>query len=201
MCYTVSDMEKIVIATSNEGKLKEIKEMLGGRFAVVSMKEAGFHGEVEETGATFYENALIKAKAVSDALGVPALADDSGLEVKALGFAPGVFSARYAGEPCDNARNRALLIKNMRGMTDRSARFTCCMVFYKPGGEIISAEGFTEGRVLEAEDGENGFGYDSLFFSNDLGKSFGRATDEEKNSVSHRGRALKKLTEKLECRG
>ena len=197
MCYTVSDMKKIVAATSNAGKLKEIKDILGDGYAVIPMAEAGFSGDVEETGGTFFENALIKAKTVSEALGMPALADDSGLEVKALGGAPGVFSARYSGEPCDNARNRALLLKNMQGVKDRSARFVCCVVLYDKG-KIVSAEGYAEGRILEAEDGFGGFGYDALFFSNDLNKSFGRATEEAKNAVSHRGRALRTLTEKTE---
>ena len=192
-------MEKLVVATSNAGKLREIREILGGSFEVVSMAEAGYSDEVEETGATFYENAYIKAKTVCDALHVTTLADDSGLEVNALGGAPGIYSARYSGEPCDNVRNRALLLSNMRGETDRSARFVCCMVLCRPNGETVCAEGSTYGYILEEEDGENGFGYDSLFFCTDINKSFGRAGDEEKNSVSHRGRALRALTEKLSC--
>ena len=190
-------MKNLVVATANNGKLKEIKSMLGDRFKVMSMAEAGYLADVEETGATFYENALLKAKTVSDALGVPVLADDSGLEVDCLGGAPGVFSARYSGEPCDNVRNRALLLKNMRGAGDRSAHFTCCMVLYKPGGEIISAYGRTYGKILLKEQGEKGFGYDCLFYSDDLGKSFGVASEEEKNAVSHRRRALSALFEKV----
>ncbi len=196
LCYTFF-MEKIIVATSNAGKLKEIKEILGDGYEVLSMGQMGFTDDVEETGATFYENALIKAKTVSEALNLPALADDSGLEVDALGGAPGIFSARYSGEPCDNARNRALLLKNMQGVTDRKANFTCCMVMYKPSGEIVTAEGKTYGSILAAECGDNGFGYDSLFFSDDLQKSFGMATEDEKNSVSHRARALHALIEKL----
>ncbi len=190
-------MKKLVVATSNVGKLKEISEMLGGEYSVVSMAQAGFIGDVEETGDTFYDNALLKAKSVSDALGVATLADDSGLEVDYLGGAPGVYSARYSGEPCDDARNRAFLLKNMQGATDRSARFTCCMVIYYPDGRIVTSTGYTEGEILTEEQGENGFGYDSLFYSKDLKKSFGVASDEEKNSVSHRGRALRALFEKL----
>ncbi|MBR2969084.1 MAG: RdgB/HAM1 family non-canonical purine NTP pyrophosphatase [Clostridia bacterium] len=190
-------MEKLVVATSNVGKLKEFKEMLGDKYAVISMAEAGFVGDVDETGETFYDNALLKAQTVSRALGVAALADDSGLEVACLGGAPGVYSARYSGEPCDNARNRALLLENMKGAEDRSARFVSCIVLYKPSGEVVSALGTVEGEILKEEQGNNGFGYDCLFFSTDLNKCFGVATDEEKNSVSHRGRALRALLEKL----
>ena len=190
-------MEKLVVATSNAGKMKEFREMLGGKFTVISMAEAGFEGDVEETGETFYDNALLKAEAVSRTLGVCALADDSGLEVTCLNGAPGVYSARYSGEPCDNVRNRAFLLENMRGAEDRSARFVSCIVLYKPSGEIVTATGYVEGEILLEEEGDNGFGYDCLFYSKDLGKSFGVATDEEKNSVSHRGRALRALLEKL----
>ena len=190
-------MEKLIVATSNAGKLKEFREMLGGKYEVVSMAEAGFEGDVEETGVTFYENALIKAKAVADRLGVSALADDSGLEVECLGGAPGVYSARYAGEPCDNARNRAFLLENMKNSQNRKARFVSCIVLYNPNGQIVCAEGYVDGEILEEEQGNNGFGYDCLFYSYDLKKCFGIATDEEKNSVSHRGRALRALLEKL----
>lgn len=198
MCYTFFIMKTLVVATANAGKLKEIKELLYGRYKVVSMAEAGFEGDVEETGTTFYENALLKARTVSDALGVDALADDSGLEVNCLDGAPGVYSARYAGEPCDNVSNRALLLKNMQNYADRSARFTCTMVLYKVGGEVITASGHTEGYILTEEEGDNGFGYDCLFLSKDLNKSFGVATDEEKNAVSHRARALRALLQKLQ---
>lgn len=190
-------MEKLVVATSNVGKLKEIKAILGNKYEVVSMSEAGFIGDVEETGETFYDNALLKAESVSKALNVVALADDSGLEVDALDGAPGVYSARYSGEPCDNVRNRAFLLENLKDKQNRSARFACCMVLYKPCGEIVSATGYTDGEILYEEEGDNGFGYDCLFFSKDLNKSFGVATDEEKNGVSHRARALRALLEKI----
>lgn len=190
-------MEKLVVATSNVGKLKEIKAILGDKYEVVSMAEAGFAGDVEETGETFYDNALLKAKEVSERLGVTALADDSGLEVDALNGAPGVYSARYSGEPCDNVRNRALLLKNLQNAATRTARFACCMVLYRTSGEIVTATGYTEGEILFEEEGNNGFGYDCLFFSKDLQKSFGVASDEEKNTVSHRARALRALLEKI----
>lgn len=185
----------LVLASSNAHKLKEIREILT-EFNVVSCKEAGFFGDIEENGKTFYENALIKAKTVSEALGVPALGDDSGLSVDTLGGAPGIYSARYAGDGVDR-HNCELLLKNLKGKRNRKAEFTCCMVLYYPNGEIISATGISEGRILEDFCGDNGFGYDPIFYSNELKKCFGMATAEEKNSVSHRFKALKGLKEKL----
>ena len=188
-------MKKIVLASSNKGKLKEIKHMFT-EYEVVSCKDMGFTGEIEENGKTFYENALIKAKTVSDALNLPALADDSGICVESLGGAPGIYSARYSPEGTDRS-NYELLLKNLEGVKNRKAKFVCCMVYYKPGGEIITATGETEGEVLYAPEGENGFGYDPVFYSNDLEKSLGVATEEEKNAISHRRRALEKLKELL----
>ena len=188
-------MKRIVLASGNKGKLKEIREMLLD-YEVVSCKDEGFTGEIEETGKTFYENALIKAKAVADKLNVPALADDSGLCVEALNGAPGIYSARYSGDGIDK-HNYELLLKNMQGEKNRSAKFVCCMVYYEPSGKIITATGETFGEILSAPDGENGFGYDPVFYSDDLKKSFGVCTEEEKNSVSHRARALNKLKELL----
>ena len=193
-------MKTVVLASSNKGKIKEIKQMLGEKINVLSAAEAGFEGDVEETGASFYENALIKARAVYAAAALPVIADDGGLEVDFLGGAPGVFSARYAGEHGNDARNRALLLKNMQSADTRTARFKCCLVYYD-GVNIVSAEGATEGEILREERGEKGFGYDSVFYSYDLEKSFGEAGDDEKNSVSHRGRALRLLKEKLGWNG
>ena len=186
---------KIVVASGNAGKLREIKAMLPD-FEVTGYKDEGFDFEIEENGQTFYENALIKAKAVSDALGVPALADDSGLVVEALDGAPGVYSARYAGDG-DDKHNNQLLLKNMQGKTNRNAKFVCCLVYYTPEGGIISATGETHGKIMESEQGENGFGYDPLFLSDDLGVSLGVAPPELKNTISHRYRALKELKERL----
>ena len=188
------DMQKIVAATGNAHKLKEIRAIFAGR-EIVSEKEAGFAGEIEETGETFLENALIKARAVCEATGLPALADDSGLCVDALGGAPGVRSARYSGG--GDAENRVLLLKNMANVTDRGAHFCCAVALVFPDGRVVTAEGRTEGEILTEECGENGFGYDSLFFSRDLQKSFASAAEEEKNAVSHRGRALRALEAKL----
>ena len=184
----------IVAATGNAHKLKEIRAILKD-YEILSEAEAGFYGDVEETGATFAENALIKARAVSEATGYPALADDSGLCVEALNGAPGVFSARYSGG--GSAENRALLLKNLNGESDRSAYFACAIALVYPDGRTVTAEGRTFGEILTSEQGENGFGYDSLFFSLDLGKAFAEATEEEKNAVSHRGRALRALEAQL----
>lgn len=191
-------MEKIVVASGNKGKLREIAEIFRGA-EVVSMKEAGFVGDIEENGATFEENALIKAKAVCQALGAPALADDSGLCVDALDGAPGVYSARYAGGHGDDAANNALLLKNLSGKAEgeRTAYFESCVALCLPDGRSFTASGRTYGKILSVPEGENGFGYDPLFFSDELGKSFGIASAEEKNAVSHRAKALAVLSEKI----
>ena len=185
---------KVVAATGNRHKLKEFREIFPD-WDIVSEKEAGFSGEVEETGESFLENALLKARAVCRATGQPALADDSGIVVDALGGAPGVHSARYSGG--DDADNRALLLQNMQNAANRDAHITSAIALVFPDGREVTAEGSTFGTILREERGSSGFGYDCLFYSSDLKKSFGEATDEEKNSVSHRGRALAALREKL----
>lgn len=196
MCYTIY-METIIIASNNQGKLREIRAILGDRFHLITLRDAGLDVDVEETGATFAENALIKAKAVYELSGLPALADDSGLEVDALGGAPGVYSARYAGGHGDDAANNALLLTDMETAADRRCRFVSAVVLYRGANDWLTATGITEGVLLRAPDGTGGFGYDPLFFSNDLQKSFGRAAAEEKNAVSHRARALAALREQL----
>ena len=192
---TDKERKTLVLASGNKGKIAEIGEMLP-EFSVIGYKDAGLDFEIEETGATFYENALIKAKAVSEALGLPALADDSGLCVNALSGAPGIFSARFAGDGNDE-HNIDKLLKELDGVKDRSAKFVCSLVLYYPDGKIISAEGETTGEILFERAGKNGFGYDPIFYSEDLKKSLGEASSKEKNSVSHRSRALKNLKEKL----
>ena len=181
---------KLVAATGNAHKLQEIRQILQG-FEILSAVEAGFCGEIEETGNSFLENALIKARAVSSALHLPALADDSGLSVDALGGAPGIFSARYSGG--GDAENRALLLKNLAGKKDRRAHFCCAVALVFPDGRTLTAEGKTFGVILGTERGEGGFGYDPLFLSDDLNMTFAEAKEEEKNAVSHRGRALTAL--------
>lgn len=190
---------KLIVATNNAHKLKEIKSILGGEFEkILSLKEAGAELKAEENGSTFEENAIIKARGV-EASSMAVLADDSGLCVEVLGGAPGVKSARYASEGeenADDASNRRKLLKEMEGKEERKAKFVCAVALLW-GEELYTAEGETEGRILTDERGERGFGYDSIFYSDELGKSFGEAEEEEKNGVSHRGRALKKLLEKL----
>ncbi len=190
-----TERKRLVVASGNAHKLREIAQIFTD-FEVVSQKQAGFDEEVEETGVTFMENALIKAEAAAKALGLPTLADDSGLCVDALGGAPGVFSARYSGGHGNDKENRALLLKNLEGITDRRAHFTCAVALVYPNGELITAEGYTYGSILQEERGSEGFGYDPIFWSEDLQKSFGMATAEEKNAVSHRGRALSLLLAK-----
>ena len=192
---SINKKQRIVLASGNLHKIKEISEMLP-EYEIVGYKQLGYDFEIEENGNSFYENALIKAKAVCLALNLPALADDSGICVDALNDEPGIYSARYAGDGID-AHNNQLLLKNMEGVTNRKAKFVCCMVFYKPNGEIVTATGETHGEILMEEQGENGFGYDPLFFSYDLNKCMGIASAKEKNSVSHRFRAIEQLKEKL----
>ena len=189
----------LVAATGNAHKLQALRAILSG-FTVISEKEAGFSGDVEETGETFLENALIKARAVSEKTGLPAIADDSGICAEALRGAPGVHSARDASEDGHNSSdedNRALLLKNLAGEKNRRAWFTSAVAVVFPDGREVTAEGHTYGHILEKETGEGGFGYDCLFFSDDLQKSFGEASPAEKNAVSHRGRALEALAAML----
>ena len=186
-------------ATGNAGKLKEIRRILERQgHTVKSQKELGITLDPEENGTTFAENALIKAKAICEVCGMPTIADDSGLAVDALDGAPGVYSARYAGAHGDDAANNALLLKNLEGVKDRRAAFVCTFACAFPDArEPIVAQGRVEGEILEAPRGTGGFGYDCLFESDDLKKSFGEATAEEKNAVSHRFRGLQKLREQI----
>lgn len=187
------NMFQIVAATNNSEKLREIREILGNNFEILSLKDEGVAIEIQENGDSFFENALIKAKTISILTGKPSLADDSGLIVGSLGGAPGIFSARYGGEECDSILNRKKLLKELNGIIDRNASFHSTVVLYFPSGEYIFADGIVDGYILEEERGDYGFGYDSLFFAYEIGKSFAEATPQEKNEISHRGRALNKL--------
>ena len=186
--------KKIVVASGNVHKIEEIKRIFSDAERI-SMREAGFKGDIEESGKTFRENAYIKAKAVCDCVKAPVLADDSGLCVDALDGAPGVYSARFSGG--NSADNRALLLKRMEGISHRAASFACAVCLIYPDGNALFGEGYTRGKILFEEKGNCGFGYDSIFYSDDLKKSFGEATEEQKNSVSHRYRALEDLRSKL----
>ena len=189
---------KIIAATKNKNKLREFGEILKG-FEIVSQEDAGVDLDVEETGTTFEENSLLKAKAIFEATGIPAIADDSGLCVDALGGEPGVYSARYGGEGLDDAGRTALLLKNMKDIPDkkRTARFVCVITLVGNEG-IITARGECEGSINYAPKGENGFGYDPVFYMEEYKKTTAQMSPDEKNAVSHRGKALKIFAQKLE---
>lgn len=184
---------KVLLASNNGHKIKEIKEILGDFFDVVSLREAGVESDPEETGDTFEENARIKAVAGMKASGMPCIADDSGLEVFALDGLPGVMSARYAGGHGDDSANNEKLLRELENASDRSARYVCviCMAF--PNGHEIVARGECRGTILKETRGEGGFGYDPLFFFPQFGKTFAEITAEEKNEVSHRKAALREF--------
>jgi len=189
-------MEKIVFATNNAHKLKEIS-MIYNDNIILSLSDIGFDQEIEETGETFFENALIKAKVVSDflkekGLQYPVIGDDSGLEVDALNGEPGIYSARYASNH-DMSVNRRYLIEKLKDKKNKEAHFTCCLVKYYPNGEYVYAYGKSYGHIIEEERGDTSFGYECIFFSHDLNKTYGEATKEEKNSVSHRKKAADAL--------
>ena len=190
---------KLVLASKNEKKLREMDEILSSLgMEVISEAQAGVDVEVEETGTTFEENSLLKARAVMEASGMPAIADDSGLCVDALGGAPGVYSARYGGPELDDAGRYRLLLENLRGQMTRTAKFvsviTCCF----PNGDVICARGECPGTIAYAPQGEGGFGYDPVFFVPRLKKTFAQLSPEEKNAISHRGKALEQFKVKLE---
>jgi XTP/dITP diphosphohydrolase len=190
--------QKFVLATHNPGKLKEMGEILSQYgVEVVSPKELGITVDVEETGTTFAENAMLKAGAICAASGLPAIADDSGLCVDALNGGPGVYSARYGGEGLDDVGRYRLLLANMRGQTSRTAHFACAIACAFPNGDQLTAEGQCEGTIAFAPMGEGGFGYDPVFFVPELKKTFGQLTGEEKSAISHRGKALAAFSEKL----
>ena len=186
--------KRIVVASGNSHKIEEIARILRD-YEVISMKDAGFRGDIVENGKSFKENALIKARAVAEELNVTALADDSGLCVDFLGGAPGIYSSRFSGG--DDEENRKLLLKKMEDADDRRAHFECAVCLYSPDGKTLFGTGAAYGRILREERGDRGFGYDCLFYSDDLKKSFGEAGEDEKNSVSHRFRALKDLENRL----
>ena len=190
--------EKFVLATHNPGKLAEMKAILSGLgVEVVSPAEAGVSVDVEETGATFAENAMLKAKAVCAAAGLPAIADDSGLCVNALNGGPGVYSARYGGEGLDDRGRCMLLLNNMRGQPTRAAHFACAVACAFPNGDTLTAEGRCDGAIAFAPLGEGGFGYDPVFLVPGKGKTFGQLGPEEKSRIPHRGKALAAFAEKL----
>lgn len=190
---------KLVLASKNQHKLKELSDILSGMGVEVALQsQVGVDVDVEETGTTFAENALLKAKAVCEACGQPAVADDSGLCVDALQGAPGVYSARYGGEGLDDVERYQLLLQNMRGQMPRSCKFVSAICCYFPNGDTITAIGECHGTLAYAPKGEDGFGYDPIFFVPAQKKTFAELTSQEKNAISHRGKALEEFKEKLE---
>ncbi len=189
---------KIVAATTNKGKIREFQEILGELgHEVVSMHDEGIDVEVEETGSTFSENALIKARAVALLCDSPVIADDSGLCVDAMDGAPGIYSARFAGDDATDYDRNVKLLETLEGEENRKARYVAAIAYISPEGTEITTEGIIEGEILTEEHGTGGFGYDPLFWCTEIKKCFGEATPDEKNAVSHRGRALKKLCDIL----
>ncbi len=189
---------KLVLASKNEKKLRELREILSAQgVEVVLESDVGVDVDVEETGTTFEENAFLKAHAVMEASGLPAVADDSGLCVDALNGAPGVYSARYGGPELDDAGRYRLLLENMRGQLDRRCRFVSAICCCFPGGDRIEARGECAGTLAYAPKGTDGFGYDPIFFVPEQKKTFAELTAEEKNAISHRGKALAQFREKL----
>ena len=193
---------KIIAATSNAGKIKEIKKIFADdNLEILSMGEIGIDIEIEENGTTFEENALIKARTISKMTGEIALADDSGLCVDAMGGAPGIYSARYAGEDATDAQRIEKLLGELLGEENRKAKFVSVIAVVFPDGRELTADGEVYGQIADKVCGEGGFGYDPVFISDELGKTFGVATIEEKNSISHRARALNTMYNKIKENG
>ncbi|MDI6711915.1 MAG: XTP/dITP diphosphatase [Anaerosomatales bacterium] len=197
---------RVVVASSNQGKVREIRHVLDPLgWEAVRAADLGREAiEVDETGETFLENALIKARAYVEAFNSPALADDSGLEVDALGGAPGVRSARYAGEPTDDAANNAKLLADLKDVpaAERTARFRCVMALVWPDGRVLAADGVCEGRIGFEPRGTGGFGYDPLFLPDAApGRTMAELSPDEKSAISHRGAALRALRDALEQTG
>lgn len=193
-------MEKLIFATGNEGKMKEIRMILGDLdYEILSMKEAGISADIVEDGKTFEENAMIKAKAISKLANCLVLADDSGLEVDYMDKQPGIYSARWMGEDTSYDIKNKKIIENLEGVPEekRTARFVCAVAAAFPDGRVITKRGTIEGIIGYEQRGENGFGYDPIFFLPEYGKTTAELPVEEKNKISHRGRALEQIKEEL----
>lgn len=191
-------MKTIVVATQNKGKVKEIKEMLEGLpFEVKTMGEVGIDVDVEETGTTFTENAILKAEAISRLTDSLVIADDSGLEIDYFDKAPGVYSARYLGKDTPYEEKNQIILDKLKGVPQekRTARFVCVMAMSQKGKETKTAEGVIEGYIGTEPVGDNGFGYDPIFYVASLGTSTANISTEEKNKISHRSQALQKMIE------
>ena len=196
-------MKKIIFATGNQNKMREVREILADLpVEVISMREAGVHADPEENGETFEENAIIKARAIMELTGKVVLADDSGLEVDYLNKEPGIYSARYMGKDTSYRIKNGSLIQRLEGVPDeqRTARFVCAIAAAFPDGTILTTQGTIEGRIGYEEKGDNGFGYDPIFYVPELGCTTAELSDQQKNQISHRGKALRLMAEQLKER-
>ncbi|MFO8240208.1 MAG: XTP/dITP diphosphatase [Dissulfuribacterales bacterium] len=192
--------KKLILATRNKGKLKEIQALFSDlNIDIMSLDDVKDAPHIEEDGTTFMENAFKKAKVIAEATGIMALADDSGLEVDAFNGAPGVYSARYSGENASDASNNEKLLVELQKVSSdkRGAHFTCVIIVYHPSGRWISAEAGCEGKITKKIIGDRGFGYDPVFYIPSVGRTMAQLTPEEKNRLSHRGKALRKLKSEL----
>lgn len=193
-------MKEIVLASSNAGKVREVEMMMKDMgISVIPLSETSFEGEIEENGATFEENAVIKAKAVANVLNVPVLADDSGLEIDYLDKAPGIYSARYLGHDTPYSVKNKMILEKLDGVPDeeRTARFVCSMALALPEGTILTTTATMEGRIAYEIKGENGFGYDPIFYLPEFGMSSAEISPEQKNEISHRGKALRMMKDEI----
>ncbi len=190
------EIRKLVFATNNQHKLEEAREITAGKFEILSLEDIGCHDDIPETAPTLEGNALIKARWIHDRYGYDCFADDTGLMVDALDGAPGVHSARYAGPGHDSEANMNKLLENLKGVTDRKAHFSTAVALIMDGKEY-HFEGRVDGTIAKIPSGENGFGYDPVFVAEESGKRFAEMTSEEKNAISHRGRAMSKLADFL----
>lgn len=191
---------KIVISSRNKKKINELRKIFACNMPntpveLLSLDDIGFEGGIEENGATFEENAMIKARAVYDFCGLPTFADDSGICVEALGGEPGIYSARYAGEDRDDQKNIDKLLNNLRNKTDRSGYFVCVVAYIDRNGKENLFRGECHGKIIDEMRGENGFGYDPIFYIEEYGKTFAELGEEIKNAISHRAAAMEKFTQ------
>lgn len=192
-------MKELIIATTNKHKLEEFKKIISD-YKVLSLADIGFSDEIIENGKTFEENAVIKAETVCKKIGKPVIADDSGLEIYALNNEPGIYSARYLGSDTPYEEKNNIILERMKDVPkgERGARFICCIAVSKPDGYTDVFRGVFEGEIAYRSSGKNGFGYDPIFFLPEYNKTSAEIEPDEKNKISHRGKALKKLTEALE---
>lgn len=195
--------KKLVFATGNQGKVNEFRQMLGEEYEIYSMKDLNLDIDIVEDGKTFEENAVIKAKAVMEATGEMVLADDSGFEVDCLNKEPGIYSARYMGEDTPYSIKNQELLRRCEGVPEekRDARFVCVIACAYPDGSVDTATGIIEGKIAHEPKGENGFGYDPIFFLPERGCTTGELLPEEKNQISHRGIAIRKMVKILKEKG